>query len=187
MNHLGTKALESDRLLLRRFCIDDAQAMYDNWTNDPEVSKYLMWPYHTSVEASRSVLNDWIPQYSESDYYHWAIVLKDNDDMPIGSIGVMHKSDRAEMVHIGYCIGKKWWNQGIVSEALTLLIAFFFNEVEVNRIESRHDPRNPSSGKVMLKCGLIYEGTQREADWNNQGICDAAMYAILKKDFNPAV
>jgi ribosomal-protein-alanine N-acetyltransferase len=88
------------------------------------------------------------------------------------------------MVHIGYCIGQKWWNQGITSEALGLLIPFFFSEVKINRIEARHDPRNPNSGKVMLKCGLSYEGTMREADWNNQGVCDCACYAVLAKDFN---
>jgi ribosomal-protein-alanine N-acetyltransferase len=53
----------------------------------------------------------------------------------------------------------------------------------MNRIEARHDPRNHNSGKVMAKCGLKYEGTHRESDWNNQGRCDSAMYAILAKDY----
>ena len=63
------------------------------------------------------------------------------------------------------------------------IINFIFDEVKVNRIESRFDPNNPHSGKVMVKCGLKFEGTLREADWNNQGICDTSMYAILAKDF----
>ena len=87
------------------------------------------------------------------------------------------------MVHIGYCIGRKWWNNGITSEALKELIRFFFEEVCVNRIESRHDPRNPNSGKVMTKHGLKYEGTMRQSDINNQGICDAAFYALLSEDY----
>lgn len=66
------------------------------------------------------------------------------------------------MVHVGYCIGKKWWHQGITSESLATLIRFFFKEVKVNHIESRHDPRNPNSGKVMKNCGLIYEGTIKQ-------------------------
>ena len=103
--------------------------------------------------------------------------------MPIGSISVVHRDDHVEMVQIGYCIGKAWWGNGITSEALNALIHFFFNKVKVNRIEARHDPRNPNSGKVMLKCGMKYEGTMRESDRNNQGICDASMYAILVKDF----
>lgn len=87
------------------------------------------------------------------------------------------------MVHVGYCIGRQWWNQGITSDSLSLIISYLFDEVKVNRIEAIHDPRNPSAGKVMLKCGFKYEGTQREAAWNNQGLCDASLYAILAKDF----
>jgi ribosomal-protein-alanine N-acetyltransferase len=103
---------------------------------------------------------------------------------PIGSIAVVHKDDDIKMVHIGYCIGKVWWHQGYTSEALNELLRFFFEEVGVNRIESRHDPRNPNSGKVMLKAGLQYEGTHRQSDRNNQGgFCDAAYYAILAEDY----
>ena len=53
----------------------------------------------------------------------------------------------------------------------------------MNRVESRHDPRNVNSGKVMQKCGMKYEGTRRQADLNNQGICDASGYAILAEDY----
>lgn len=80
MKHLGTKKLETDRLILRQFTIEDTDAMYNNWANDPEVTKYLMWPPHKTVEISHSVLNDWTSQYSKDDYYQWAIVLKDDFD-----------------------------------------------------------------------------------------------------------
>ena len=87
------------------------------------------------------------------------------------------------MVHIGYCIGRIWWHQGITYEAMKAVMTFFFEEVGVNRIESRHDPRNPNSGKVMVKCGMKYEGIMRCSDRNNQGICDACYYAMLKSEF----
>ena len=183
MKHRGTKVLETDRLLLRRFTVGDANAMFNNWASDPEVTKYLVWPPHEDVEVSRDVLYEWVSCYREKEYYQWAIVLKENGDEPIGSIGVAIRNDVTEMVHIGYCVGKKWWNQGITSEALGALVKFFFLKVRVNRIESRHDPRNPNSGKVMMHCGLKYEGTHREADINNQGICDIAVYAILARDY----
>ena len=187
MNHCGTTKIETDRLLLRPFTLQDASAMYNNWASDPAVTEFLIWPHHANVEVSKEVLTDWVAHYREDGYYQWAIVLKENGCEPIGSIAVVHKDDRTKMVHIGYCIGKNWWGQGIVSEALNRLLQFFFEEVGVNRIEARHDPRNPNSGKVMQKCGLRYEGTLKEADWNNQGICDTAMYAVLAKDYTSAI
>ena len=181
MNHLGTQTIETGRLILRRFTADDAQAMYDNWASDPEVTRYLTWPAHQSQEISRLVVTDWVSHYDQADYYQWAIVLRDLGQ-PIGSISVITHNDQTAMAHVGYCLGRAWWHQGIMSEALGAVIAFLFDQVGANRIESMHDPRNPHSGGVMKKCGMQYEGTSRQSDLNNQGICDACHYAILSSD-----
>ena len=182
MNHKGTVTLETERLILRRFYIEDADAMFKNWANDTEVTKYLTWPAHSDVSVSQMVINSWVERYQNPNHYSWTIVLKKINE-PIGSIAAVEQRDDIGMVHIGYCIGRKWWHKGYTSEALIRLICFFFEDVGVNRIESRHDPRNPNSGKVMQKAGLRYEGTFREADHNNQGVCDAVRYAILADDY----
>ena len=182
MRHCGTQKIETERLILRQFTVDDAQAMYENWASDPEVTKYLTWPMHTSVGVSKAVLEDWAESYGQDNYYQWAIVLKEHGSDPIGSISAVHMNDDADVVHIGYCIGQKWWHQGITSEALKAVMDFFFDEVGANRVEARHDPRNPHSGMVMQKCGMKYEGTLRSSDRNNQGICDASYYALLRSE-----
>ena len=182
MKHCGTKQLETERLILRRFRPEDAVAMYNNWASDDEVTKYLVWPTHSSIEVSQYVTNDWVNSYSKDDFYQWAIVPKDNNDKPIGSISMVDSKENLSVAHIGYCISREWWHKGITSEAMKAVIDFFFDVVEANRVESRHDPRNPHSGNVMKKCGMKYEGTLRQSDWNNQGICDACYYAILREE-----
>lgn len=182
MKNCGTQRIETDRLILRRYKIEDADAMYKNWASDSEVTKFLTWQPHPSVEVSRSIIEDWLKKYSDEKYYQWAIVLKDNGNEPIGGISVVHMNEDISMVHIGYCLGRAWWRRGIMSEALKAVTDFMFDTVEVNRVEARHDPRNPNSGKVMQKCGMKYEGTLRSADRNNQGICDACYYALLRSE-----
>lgn len=182
MKNCGTQRIETDRLILRRYKIEDADAMYKNWASDSEVTKFLTWQPHSSVDVSRSIIEDWLKEYSDEKYYHWAIVLKDNGNEPIGGISVVHMNEDISMVHIGYCLGRAWWRRGIMSEALKAVTNFMFDTVEVNRVEARHDPRNPNSGKVMQKCGMKYEGTLRSADRNNQGICDACYYALLRSE-----
>ncbi len=182
MKHCGTQRLETDRLVLRRYVREDAAAMYKNWASDQEVTRFLMWPAHSGPEVSQSVMEDWVKRYSDKSYYHWAIVWKDNGGEPIGDIAVVDMKEETSTAHIGYCIGRTWWHRGMTSEALKAVMDFLLDAVEVNRIESRHDPRNPNSGKVMKKCGMRYEGTLRSADWNNQGICDACYYALLKSE-----
>ena len=187
MKHLGTMNLETPRLVLRKFSFTDSSAVYKNWANDSEVTKYLMWPTHKSVDDTINVLRDWVGQYDHLDFYQWAITLRENGDEPIGSIAVVDKDDRICMAEIGYCIGHSWWNRGITSEALSAVIRYLFIEVGVNRIEARQDPRNPHSGKVMAKCAMKYEGIMREADRNNQGVCDIAIYSILQKEYEPTL
>ena len=83
---------------------------------------------------------------------------------------------------MGYCMGQKWWGQGIMPEALGEVMAFLFDEVELNRVAACHDSNNPKSGRVMEKAGMKYEGVWRMAGKNNQGICDEVWHAALKDD-----
>ncbi len=68
-------------------------------------------------------------------------------------------------------------------EALAEVIRFLFEEVGMNRIQATHDARNPNSGRVMEKCGMLYEGTMRQASRNNQGIDDSVVRAVLREDY----
>lgn len=180
LKHKGTVTIETKRLILRRACLEDAEPMFKNWANDPEVTRYLTWPTHSSVEVTKTVLSGWVESYKNDDYYHWMIVLKETGK-PIGSI-LVSTLGRASSAHVGYCLGKTWWHQGIMSETLTAVMDFLFDEVGYHRVESLHDPNNPHSGAVMRKCGMKYEGTLRQADRNNQGICDACYYGILASE-----
>ena len=77
MNHLGTKALETPRLILRPFTMDDAPAMYKNWASDPEVTKFLTWQPHRDESVALEILALWTDQYSDPTFYQWAIELKE--------------------------------------------------------------------------------------------------------------
>lgn len=183
MQHMGTVFMETDRLILREFKQDDCVAAFQNWTSDEKVTEFLRWSTHDSVETTQKIIQMWIDGYADKNFYQWAIVPKDNGGEPIGAIGIVEQNEALDIVHIGYCIGSKWWHKGITSEALRAIIPFLFEQVKVNRIESQHDPRNPNSGKVMKKCGLVYEGTLRQADSSNRGIVDAAMYSLLADEY----
>ena len=104
---------------------------------------------------------------TKKDFYQWAIELNDLEQ-PIGTISAIKTDERVESVEIGYCIGKRFWNNGYMTEALTAIIRFFINEVGAGRVWARHDTENPNSGKVMAAAGMDYEGTLRHAGFNNQ-------------------
>ena len=183
MNHIGTRIIETERLILRPFEMKDAPAMYENWASDPEVTKYLTWPAHSSVDVTRMVLRDWVESYERADYYQWGITLKDSGGKPVGSISAVELNERTDAVEIGYCLGRPWWGGGVMTEALKAVTGFFIERVGVNRVEARYDTQNPASGRVMAKAGMTYEGTLRQAAVNNQGVVDIAVCGILAEEW----
>lgn len=183
LNHQGTITLETDRLILRRFIESDADCMFRNWASKAEVTKYVTWFPHKNIEETKQIIDLWIKEYSESNRYQWAIVLKETNE-PIGSIGVVRQDDKVEKAEIGYCIGNAFWHKGYTSEALTSVMEYLFDKIGFNRVAALHDIRNPNSGRVMLKCGMKYEGTHREVGVTKEGEkLTCSIYAALKSEW----
>ena len=184
MNKTGTQRIETHRLILRPFRIEDAEDMFHNWASDPEVTRFLTWPTHTDAEVSRAVLNSWIPQYEDGVFFNWAIEWKENGSV-IGNISVVRCIEETETADIGYCMSREYWGRGIMPEALRAVTDFLFDTVGVNRVTACHDVNNPKSGRVMQKAGLKFEGIMRGAGKNNLGICDEVRYGLLRSDREP--
>ena len=182
MEHKGAICLETDRLILRPFKIEDAEEVFNNWASDDEVTKYLTWPTHSSVEMSRSYMEFCINGYNEKNVYQWGMELKNSHEL-IGNISVVKIIDEIDSVELGWVIGRKWGGNGYTAEAAERLLEFFFTEVSVNRICAGHDIDNPNSGRVMQKIGMKYEGTLRQSGKSNQGIVDVANYSVLREEW----
>ncbi len=181
LTHKGTQTIKTERLILRRFAIDDAQMMYDNWAKDKRVTKYMTWEPHASVEFTAEKLSEWVSSYQNENYYHWGIEF---NSKLIGSIGVMEVSDRNSNGCIGYCIGYDYWGNGIMTEALSAVLKYMFEEVNMHRLAAYHDVENIGSGKVMEKAGMIFEGVDRESMIRIDGsYADMRCYGILKREW----
>ena len=161
MQHKGTKILETERLLLRRWKESDAEEAFAHWMNDPDVTKYLTWAPHGDIEVTRALLGMWERESNEPHIYKWAIVLKEGNVL-IGDISVLRADEFQECGEIGYCMGKAWWGKGIMTEALSEVLRYCFEEVGFFRINGSHAAENIGSARVMEKCGLVYEGTRRK-------------------------
>lgn len=182
MNHTGTIEIQTERLILRRCQASDAEVMFRNWCNDEEVTRYLTWPAHGSLEVSEQVARHWSEQYEDESFYQWMIVPLELNEA-IGTISVVGQDETVAAVEMGYCIGRPWWGRGYVSEAFRAVIRHLFEEVGVNRITAKHHADNLASGRVMEACGLRYEGCTRQSNLSNAGLADAKHYAILRSDY----
>ena len=182
MNKTGTRVIETERLILRPLTVDDAEDMYRNWASDPEVTKYLTWPPHPDAELTRALLKDWVSRYEAGDFFNWAIVWKETGEV-IGNISVVSLTEQIGAAEIGYCMGRRFWGQGIMPEALLAVEDYLFETVGLLRICAGHDVNNPKSGRVMDKAGMTREGVLRQSGKNNQGIVDVEIHSILRGEW----
>ena len=74
MQHKGTIKIETERLILRALESEDAENMFQNWSNDQKVTKFLTWPANKEIKMVEDILNIWKSQYEKSDFYQWGIV-----------------------------------------------------------------------------------------------------------------
>ena len=155
LNHEGTIKLFTERLMLRKFMISDANDMFNNWACDEEVSRYTLWRTNESIYETKEFLRDWCMRYNSNQYYHWAIVYEENKQV-IGSISISSINNYLKTCNVGYTLSKSYWNMGIATEALKCVIDFMINIVGIERIYAYHDINNVASGRVMQKCGMNF-------------------------------
>lgn len=183
LNHKGTSILETNKFILRPFTSKDIEDMYYNWASDKEVTKYLTWSEHCNINKTNKIVTFWENSYDNNEYYNWAIEEKMSNRV-IGSINLTNLDNYNQNCEVGYCIGKNFWNQGIMTEVLHEILNFAFIEVKFERITARRHINNIASGMLLKKCKFVYEGTLRKIVKDNKGIfVDCKYYSILKLEY----
>lgn len=182
MNHLGTKNLETERLILRKIKNDDYHMAYKNWCSSETVDKYVLWKKHENENVTKELYDKWISEYNDKTY-RWIIELKNNKEV-VGTIDISNKFLESSTCEVGYCLSDKYWNLGIMTEALKEIIRFLFEECNCEVVWAEYLENNPASGKVMQKCGMKYEGKLRKRIVDKNNIRnDLIVYSILKEEF----
>ncbi len=185
MEHRGTVQLDTPRLILRRFEAGDLEPMYENCWRHKEVTQWTSYAPMDCLEDVQSKADmfteGWL-RYDNPKRYSWAIVEKQSGKV-IGRMFGMHPDDRTQQVELAYELGPDWWNHGLMTEAVQATLAFFFEQVGLNRVFAYHAGENPASGRIMQKCGMVYEGTLRRAGRCNFGLIDMVCYGMLASDY----
>lgn len=181
----GTKLLETERTILRKFKKGDAGSFYNNVGSDTEVTKYVVWNVHKDAGVTERAIDRWISGY-ENDYtYYWAVEDKETREV-IGSISCVKVDVKNETCEMGYVYSSKVWNKGYATEVLKKVIDYLMNEEGFYTVSAEHLSQNPASGKVLEKSGMIYEGRLRNRmiDKNTGMYDDLLSYSITKENEN---
>ncbi|MCL2202791.1 MAG: GNAT family N-acetyltransferase [Defluviitaleaceae bacterium] len=184
----GEKYMQTKRLTLRPFDISDAEAMYKNWAQDPDIIRFYTHKTCESVEAVREWIINWAKYFTALeekgwDYGSYAIVQTSEGEV-IGTIDYAESDREIRAAEVGYMLGKPWRGKGYMTEALRAVLAHCFDTVGLNRVWANYNALNTASGKVLANAGMTYEGLRRQCTMNNDEIQDREQYAMLREDWD---
>lgn len=158
-----SQRLETTRLILRPWTVDDAEVLYQ-YASDPEVGPIAGWPVHTSVENSRDIIKN-VLGINET----YAVVLKDKNQV-VGSIGLMiGNSSNIDILgneaEVGYWIGKPYWGQGLIPEAVREILRHAFTDLGIKKMWCGYFDGNIKSKRVQEKCGFTFHHIEKDKPW----------------------
>lgn len=151
---MRTPILETDRLILRHFCMEDAQEVFRCWESDPDVAKYMFWASHNDINKTIDWISEELRKIDADDWYRWAILSKETGEL-LGT-GIIYVEEEYGKFEIGYNLGKKAWGFGYMTEAMWEIIKFAKEELRIEEIIGRCAKENVTSGKVLGKLGFTY-------------------------------
>jgi ribosomal-protein-alanine N-acetyltransferase len=171
--------LETARLTLRRPRHADAELIFARYAGDVEVTRWLGWPRHGAVDASRGFVD-----FSDGDWERWPagpyLVESRESGALLGSTGLGFET--AYRASTGYVFAKDAWGHGYATEALGAIVGVA-REAGVVRLYALCHVGHPASARVMERCGFVREGVlRRYAPFPNLGTtgpCDVLCYALI--------
>jgi RimJ/RimL family protein N-acetyltransferase len=151
------ESLETDRLRLRRSAVEDAEAIFAEYAQDPGVTMYLTWKPTGNIEDTREHLRTTASAWKEGKAFQW-VILRKEDNQLLGAVGMRVDGHKVEL---GYVLARRFWGKGYMTEAVRAVVNWAIKEEEVFRIWAVCDVENPASARVMEKAGMQQEGILR--------------------------
>ena len=173
--------IDASRVSLRWISAKDTDAFFAIYSN-PEVMRYWSTPPLADREAAVNLIKKIHEDWKRRMILKWGIALG-TDDQLIGSITLFNLDFTHRRAEIGYALGREYWGQGYMNEALMALLKYDFEDLNLHRIEADVDPRNTASIKTVERLGFQREGYLRERWQINGEIQDAYFYGLLRQEW----
>ncbi|KWX72311.1 GNAT family N-acetyltransferase [Paenibacillus jilunlii] len=175
--------LVSEGLTLRKIEESHLEEVFGIYDNDTVFEYCGIIPKHNKATVA-TMIGHFERDFLKRSRVKWGIFANNDKDTLAGIIEAFDFNQKVDMITIGYFLAEAHWGKGIASEAVSRVVRFLFQEVEVNRIQAEVMPANEPSKRVLLKNGFKYEGTLRQATlWSGKGIIDVEIYGLLQEDY----
>ena len=175
--------IRTERLLIRPFRSDDTAGLVAR-RNDPAVAKYQNWLLPFTSEQAEKLVSELIAMEGPENEKWWmAIVADAASGETLGDLAV-HLTWEGRTAEVGYTFATAHWGQGYAVEALTALIEYLFDDLDVTRVFGMLHPDNPASAMVLERAGLLFEGHTKSSFWLGDEVSDDWIYGLTRPDWD---
>jgi [ribosomal protein S5]-alanine N-acetyltransferase len=165
------------RLILQRLKYEDAEEIFYTYASKPDVTKYVSWPTHRSIEDTRNFLRYALDGWNSGSDFSYSIRIAETKQL-IGTFGFINEQGK---VQFGYALGPLHWNKGFATEVCKQMMEVIKDCNQVFRVNTFVDVENVQSIRVLEKSGLFREATlQKWFRFVNQDMQpkDCYLYAL---------
>lgn len=148
------RTLETQRLSLRQPVIQDAASIFEQYAQDPKVTKYIGWQPHKSIAVTNEFINRCISVWADDSAFPY-VLIRQEDAQLIGMLEIRINNYKADL---GYVLAKSEWGKGYMPEAVQTLTNWALAQDEIYRVWAFCDVENLASARVMEKVGMQREG-----------------------------
>ena len=185
MQPFDTLTLDTPRLHLRPLLAADAAALY-RMHADPQVMRYWSTPPWAGIEQAEAMIDTDREALPAGRHLRLALTLRGGDDVLVGTGSLFSFHEASRRAEIGYVLAREVWGRGLMHEALSALVGFAFETLNLNRLEADVDPRNAASAKSLARLGFVQEGLLRERWIVGDEVSDTALFGLLRSAWSAA-
>lgn len=178
LNFTPFPILETERLLLRKITIDDAEDLFYLRSHD-EVMKYIDRPRPKTIEDIHQLITKMDGMLQSNEGISWAITLKQSPKQHLGNVGFWRIEPEHYRAEIGYLLNPAFHRQGIMQEAVEATLNYAFTKMNLHSVEAGLNNDNIASHKILQKTGFVQEGLFKENYYFDGKFIDSAVYSII--------
>jgi RimJ/RimL family protein N-acetyltransferase len=178
----ATHTIPTTRLTIRRLAESDVQSYFDIFSN-ADVMRYWSSSPLTDLTQAGQNIGEILEHYEKADLFQFAIERK-SDRQVIGTCTLHHLHRQNRRAEVGYALGRPYWGNGYMNEAMQALVDYAFRSMNLHRLEADIDPHNKSSARSLERLGFQREGLLRERWIVGGEISDSAIYGLLAGEWH---
>ncbi|MDO4481985.1 MAG: GNAT family N-acetyltransferase [Bacillota bacterium] len=158
MDMHGTVTLKGDRIILRRYSVEDINVLYEDLGLDIKMYEFSGWNPYKTPEMTAATVEKYICSYNDAAFYGWAV---ESEGRLIGTVGAYDYNEAENSAELGISISRRYWNKGYGSEALDMVIKYLTEVEDIGLLKAWCAADNKGSRKAMENCGMKLKSIEK--------------------------